>query len=195
MAMTIAKLTQAAQNQVNSLAIENDCNAVLSMQFSVAMTNTPGGSACKVAVSCFGTPCVILPTTTSSTRSSSMTSTEPSPMTTKETLFAGGTSTDDRTVYSLNTEAPAGMGLVRSGSDPSGLVATGDDMAPLPNHIDGSSQRQISMLQLVDLSPTLERPDSEVEDEVLPDDLYWSSPVHDRARMTIQAGHIPQVPI
>jgi hypothetical protein len=95
-AKIITNLTQDAQNQVNSLAIEQDCNAVLGMQFNVTMSRPPtdGGSFCKVAVTCFGTPCAIVPSAsvpqTLSTR--------------KEKLYAEGTNVDDRSIHSMETK-------------------------------------------------------------------------------------------
>ena len=177
LAKIIAQLTQAAQNQVNSLAIEHDCNAVLSVQFSVAMSNEASGKGCKVAVTCFGTPCVIVPSI-----STMKTSKMP-----KETLFAEGTTTDDRTVHSAYTEV---TGMPHNGSataaDPTGYSASED----VPTNV-GVPRRKISTVSLL-----REYPQSEDEDDDhLPHDLAWSSQVNENARMTIQSGHVPEAPI
>jgi hypothetical protein len=176
LAKTIAKLTQEAQNQVNSLAIEHSCNAVLSMQFNVAMSHLPSGKACKVAVSCFGTPCVIVPSA----------SVLKNGRTTNDTLYTQGTSTDDRTVHTAYTET---TGHVDSnGDEPFGYSAAEEDEAgSLPSNI-GGPQRKISMLG----NSHQDYPQSDDDEGDLPDDLFWSGQVHDRARMTLQSGHIPQ---
>ena len=107
-AKVITKLTQDAQNQVNSLAIEQDCNAVLGMQFNVAMSHPPTTdkttTLCKVAVTCFGTPCVIVP---SANVPQTLSSSSSSSSTTKKTLlYAEGTNVDDRSIHSMATEDP-----------------------------------------------------------------------------------------
>jgi hypothetical protein len=178
LAKIIAQLTQDAQNQLNSLAIEHDCNAVLSVQFSVAMSHEADGKGCKVAVTCFGTPCVIVPSA-NTIKTSNMP---------KEPLFAEGTTTDDRTVHSAYTEV-TGMPSNGGGAatDPAGYSASED----LPLNV-GVPRRKISTVSLLREYPQSE---DEEEEQQLPHDLAWSSPVHEKARMTIQSGHIPEAPM
>jgi len=141
------------------------------------MTHEAGGKECKVAVTCFGTPCVIVP-------SASTIKTSKIP---KETLFAEGTTTDDRTVHSAYTEV---TGMPNNGggasADPTGYSASED----LPKNV-GVPRRKISTVSLLREYPQSE----EEDDDQLPHDLAWSSPVHENARMTIQSGHIPEAPM
>lgn len=90
MAQIIAKLTQDAQYQIQSQAIEAECNSVVGVQFSVA-TSHPSEGVAKVAVTAFGTPCVIVAADGSGLG------------------FAEGKTTDDQTVHSMQSEYPANI--------------------------------------------------------------------------------------
>jgi hypothetical protein len=191
LAKTIAKLTQDAQNQVNSLAIEHGCNAVLSVQFNVAMSHPLDGQGCKVAVSCFGTPCVIIPSATITTAViPTSSSTEISAIVSP--LFGEGNTTDDRTVYTAATEE-TGRLPSSEGEDVS-VVTTEESQSPPKNIVGGPPRRQISLLGLGS-SHHREHSQSDDDADILPDNLHWSQQIHDRARMTLQTGNVPLEPI
>jgi hypothetical protein len=61
----VSKMIQQAQDQITSLAIEHNCNAVLGAHFSVS-NDTSSADINRVVVSCFGTPCVIMPVSATS---------------------------------------------------------------------------------------------------------------------------------